>query len=151
MAEKQIEKLDECIKMNDHSIQLQNQAALELDAQEETMDRIERNLDRIDANNKKSKKTIQAIKRPFWTAIKSIFVSDKKAEDKDIRQRAEKIVVEERKINNQNMHPCEDDWQIVTNELDKMDSGDGQPKMYHHIDEKSLVSKQDTQIDTLIG
>ena len=72
---------------------MQNQAAIELDSQNEILDRVDRNLDRIDANNKKSAKTIKAIKRPFWTAIKNIFVSEKKAEDRDLRPRAEKIIV----------------------------------------------------------
>ena len=57
------------------------------------MDRTERNLNRIDANNKKSAKTIKAIKSPLWTAIKNVFVSKKKAEDKDLRPRAEKVIV----------------------------------------------------------
>ena len=62
-----------------------NRTAEELDRQDETLDRVERNLDRLDSNLEKSAKTIKAIKRPFWTAVKGLFVSKKKAEDKDLR------------------------------------------------------------------
>ena len=61
------------------------------------MDRIERNLDRTDANVEKSKTTIKAIKRPLWTAIKNMFVSEKKCEDTNLRKKDELIIMEEEK------------------------------------------------------
>ena len=41
---------------------------------------LNRNLDRTDADLQKSAKTIKEIKRPFWTAVKSMFVTQKPEE-----------------------------------------------------------------------
>ena len=42
---------------------------------------------------RKSAKTIKAIKSPFWTAVKGLFVSEKK--DKDLRQPGLSVSFEE--------------------------------------------------------
>ena len=113
------------IKMGDHTRQLQNETAEELDRQKELEDRIERNLDRTDANLRKSAKTIKAIKRPFWTAVKGLFVSKKK--DKDLRQPGLSVSFEEER-----KEPFKDeleDFQVVESYTDR----EGNQKTYDHI------------------
>ena len=122
--------------MNDESIQLQNQVAEELDAQNDTLNRIDRNLDRTDANLQKSGKTIKAIRRPFWTAVKSMFFTEK-PEDKDPHPE------EERKVNGD----LWDDKQVVG----KGEGREGTAGTPHHVDPRGLVTKQDEQLDTLLG
>ena len=57
---------------------MQNATAQTLQSQDERLDKVERNLDVIDHNNKQSQKAINTIKRPIWTAIKGLFTfSDK--------------------------------------------------------------------------
>ena len=118
--------------MNDESIQLQNQVAEELDAQNDTLNRIDRNLDRTDANLQKSGKTIKAIRRPFWTAVKSMFFTEK-PEDKDPHPE------EERKVNGD----LWDDKQVVG----KGEGREGTAGTPHHVDPRGLVTKQDEQLE----
>ena len=59
--------------MNEETISLQHRTAEKLQQQDERLDKVDRNLDVIEHNNKESQKAINTIKRPIWTAIKGIF------------------------------------------------------------------------------
>ena len=62
---------------------MQHQTAQTLQRQDERLDKVERNLDVIQHNNKQSQKVINTIKRPIWTAIKGMFTFSKKEVKKD--------------------------------------------------------------------